>query len=214
MVISALSANAYGQYGYAGTNQNRSNVKGSIFPNALKSFEAMTEKAKSMRISEAAKSNKREDGVELVTPEWRQMANNGDSKTGEKYQELVKDFGSQYIKQLDKKYGNGDGILTFEEYYKSEIVDIPADADKEVVEEMKNSIKRAYKRLDIDGSGSIDAKEMTTLFAAMDYDENSNVNGCITINDYMRTSVQLGAKGKVFLDDLLKYIYNSYFNNK
>ncbi len=214
MAISAVSANTQKQAGASVSAQSRNTVKGSVFSDPLGSFEAMTEKAKSMRISEAAKSNKREDGVELVTAMWREMAKNGDPKTGEKYQELVKEFGSQYIQQLDKKYGNGDGVLTFDEYYKSEIGDIPADADKELVEEMKDSIKRAYNRLNQDGNDNIDAKEMTVLFAAMDYDEKNNVNGCITINDFMRTSVQLGAQGKVFLDDLLKYIYNSYFNKK
>lgn len=210
MQIGALTSGVEAQSQTA-VSVNRNTTKASIFSNALDSFEKMTDKARNMTMVEASKNDKREDGVVLVTEEWRDMARKGDEKTGEKYQELVKEFGAEYIKQLDKKFGNGDGVLTFDEYFNSEVGDIPADAPKDEVKEMKDMIKIAFNRINLDGNKHIDAKEMTALLAAMDYDDDSRVDGCITIKDFMGWSIQLGEKGKNFLDDLLKYNYESYF---
>ena len=181
---------------------------------ALNSFNTMMNKARNMSLAEASKNTKREDGVVLVTEEWRDMARRGDAKTGEKYQELIKGFGQEYIKQLDEKFGNGDGVLTFDEYFKSEVRDIPSDAPDDEVKEMKKMIKTAFDRINLDGNKNIDAKEMTALIGAMDYDKDSKVDGCITIKDFMSWSIKLGEKGKNFLDDLLKYNYKSFFGDK
>lgn len=210
MQIGALTSSAQVQ-AKSTVSGNKTTQKASIFSNALDSFEKMMDKAKNMSMVEASKNNKREDGVVLVTEEWRDMARKGDEKTGEKYQELVKEFGAEYIKQLDKKFGNGDGVLTFDEYFKSEVGDIPADSPEDEVKEMRDMIKVAFNRINLDGNKYIDTKEMTALIGAMDYDSDSRVDGCITIKDFMGWSINLGEKGKNFLDDLLKYNYESYF---
>ena len=177
----------------------------------LDAFKSMEEKAKNMSFKEASNDKTPENGVSMVNDEWREMANRGDAATGEKYQELVKKFGLNYTKQIDVKYGNGDGILTYEEFAKHQAEDIAPDADADVKAAMKEQIQNAFERLDLNDDNMIDSKEMTALLAAMDYDENNNVNGRITINDFFRTSIQLGAEGKQDLDDLLKYNYNSFF---
>ena len=152
----------------------------------LDAFKSMEVKAKEMTLEEALNDSTPENGVSLVDEEWREMANRGDAATGEKYQELVKKFGFNYTQQIDAKYGNGDGILTYEEFEKHQSEDIGPDADAEVKAAMKESTQNAFKRLDLNDDNKIDSKEITTLLAAMDYDKDSNVNGRITINDFFR----------------------------
>ena len=121
-------------------------------------------------------------------------------------------IGKEFIKGIDKKHGNADGILTYEEFEKYQLEDLPADADEETKKAMKESVKFAFDRLNINGGETIDEKEITTLLAAMDYDKDSKVNGVITINDFMRTSVQLSEKEKNSLDELLKKRYEAFFD--
>ena len=171
----------------------------------------MEAKAREMTFEEALNDSTPENGVSMVNDEWREMANRGDAATGEKYQELVKKFGLNYTRQLDEKYGNGDGTLTYEEFEKHQSEDITPDADADVRAAMKEAIKNAFERLDLNDDNKLDSKEITTLLAAMDYDKDNNVNGRITINDFFRTSIQLGEGDRQFLDDLLEYNYNSFF---
>ena len=116
------------------------------------------------------------------------------------------------MKNTVKKHGNADGILSYEEFEKYQMEDAPADADEETKKAMKESAKIAFDRLNINGGETIDEKEVTTLLAAMDYDTDNNVNGIITINDFMRTSVQLAEEGKNSLDELLKSRYDAFFD--
>ncbi len=177
----------------------------------LDAFKGMEAKAREMTFEEALNDSTPENGVSMVNDEWREMANRGDAATGEKYQELVKKFGLNYTRQLDEKYGNGDGTLTYEEFEKHQSEDITPDADADVRAAMKEAIKNAFERLDLNDDNKLDSKEITTLLAAMDYDKDNNVNGRITINDFFRTSIQLGEGDRQFLDDLLEYNYNSFF---
>ncbi|MGN0031193.1 MAG: hypothetical protein ACI37Q_04485 [Candidatus Gastranaerophilaceae bacterium] len=202
-----------------GTAQSVSGNSGTVKPNEKKfsplfAFDKMKTRIKSMRLSEAAEYNKTDDSVDLVNQQWRDMANSGDPNTGAKYQELVKDFASKYIKEIDKKFGNGDGKLTFEEYANFEYANISVFDYAHNNKEAQQALKNAFRRLDYNKDKVIDEKELTVLIAAMDYDIEANVNGRITINDYMRTSIQLASNKEVFLDKLLPYIYNSYFNQK
>ena len=177
----------------------------------LDAFKGMEAKAREMTFEEALNDSTPENGVSMVNDEWREMANRGDAATGEKYQELVKKFGLNYTRQLDEKYGNGDGTLTYEEFEKHQSEDITPDADADVRAAMKEAIKNAFERLDLNDDNKLDSKEITTLLAAMDYDKDNNVNGRITINDFFRTSIQLGEGDRQFLDDLLEYNYDSFF---
>lgn len=177
----------------------------------LDAFKGMEAKAREMTFEEALNDSTPENGVSMVNDEWREMANRGDAATGEKYQELVKKFGLNYTRQLDEKYGNGDGTLTYEEFEKHQSEDITPDADADVRAAMKEAIKNAFERLDLNDDNKLDSKEITTLLAVMDYDKDNNVNGRITINDFFRTSIQLGEGDRQFLDDLLEYNYNSFF---
>ena len=156
----------------------------------------------------------RNAGVEITNDAWRADANAGKSDVDASYMTQVKAFGKEFIKGIDAKHGNSDGVLTYEEFEKYQMEDLPADASAELKEKMKESSKIAFDRLNLNGGNTIDEKEITTLLAAMDYDNKSNVNGIITINDFMRTSTQLAQKEKNSLDTLLKDRYEAFFDKK
>lgn len=180
--------------------------------NPFDAFEKMEDAITELGYDKAKECTNKDAGVKITDDAWRADANAGKSDIEAKYMTQVKAFGKEFIKGIDKKHGNADGILTYEEFEKYQLEDLPADADEETKKAMKESVKFAFDRLNINGGETIDEKEITTLLAAMDYDKDSKVNGVITINDFMRTSVQLSEKEKNSLDELLKKRYEAFFD--
>jgi len=177
-------------------------------------FEKMEDVASDLGYEKSKTHNEEKHGVLMVDEEWRAMAREGHSDTEKRYMELVKKFGKDFIKGIDKKHGNGNGKLTYAEFEKYQMEDVPQDADKETKKAMKESAKIAFDRLNLNGGRTIDQKEITAFLAAMDYDKVSNVNGRITVDDFTRWSVQLADEEKNDLDKLLKDRYEAFFDKK
>lgn len=183
----------------------------------LEAFEDMKAKMKDMTPDEMKTDDSPENGVSMVDDEWREMGHAaGDDpekmkQVQEKYVELVKEFGAEYIQQLDKKYGDGDGKLSFEEFKKSEIFNMPEFANKDV---LKRAVyEAAFDTLDLNKDNNLDNEEITSLLAAMDYDKEGNVNGRITINDYTRLSDELVTGSDQFVDRL-NALHTKFFGNE
>lgn len=191
---------------YVNTDEN------GVKRNPFDAFEKMEEVITELGYEKANNYSDKKAGVQITDDAWRTDANAKKPDVEANYMTQVKDFGKKFIEGIDKKHGNADGVLSYEEFEKYQLEDIPSDADAETKAEMKKSSKIAFDRLNLNKGDTIDEKEITTLLAAMDYDKDNNVNGIITINDFMRTSVQLSEKGKNLLDDLLKNRYNAFFD--
>ena len=191
---------------YVNTDEN--GVKRKPF----EAFEAMEEVIEELGYEKAKKHSDRNSGVQITDDAWRADAEAKKDDVEANYMAQVKAFGKEFIKGIDTKHGNADGVLTYAEFEKYQAEDIPADADEETKAEMQASIKTAFNRLNLNGGETIDEKEMTAFLAAMDYDKDSNVNGIITVNDFTRSSVQLGAEGENSLDALLKDRYKAFFD--
>ena len=188
---------------------------------ALKAFDRMEGFMKNMSEEECETNKDPEKGVDLVNQEWRDMTNSNDPKTDEKYQELVKAFGKDFIKGMDQKYGNGDNKLTFEEFkaYQMAAIDT-SDLDDKTKEELRCATIRAFARLDINDDNKLDEKEITAYLAAMDIDKDGNVNGRITIDDFSRAAMNLtddcnGDKKESVLEfvRILRDRYNAFWGN-
>ncbi len=177
----------------------------------FQAFEKMNDVAGDLGYEKSKTHKKEEHGVDMVNQQWRDDANAKKENTEEDYKKLVKDFGKELIKGIDKKFGDNDGVLTYKEYEKYQLDDLPADADYETKQEMKKSIKISFNRLNINGGDTIDEKEITTLLSAMDFDKNGNVNGRITVNDFTRVSQYLIEDDKNGLDEVLKDRYQAFF---
>jgi len=177
-------------------------------------FEKMCDVAEDLGYEKSKTHKDEKHGVLMVDEQWREDANAKKDGVETRYMELVKNFGKSFIRDIDKKYGDGNGQLTYAEFEKYQMEDIPSDADAETKKAMKASIKIAYDRLNLNGGDTIDEKEMTALLASMDYDKNNNVNGRITVDDYTKWSALLAEKDKNDLDTLLKSRYDAFFDTK
>ena len=191
---------------YVNTDEN------GVKRNPFDAFEQMENVASDLGYDKAKNCTDKKVGVQIADDEWRADAEAKKDNVEANYMTQVKAFGKEFIKGIDEKHGNGDGVLTYAEFEKYQAEDIPEDADEETKSEMKASIKTAFNRLNLNGGETIDEKEITAFLAAMDYDKNSNVNGIITVNDFTRCSVQLGAEGENTLDKLLKARYDTFFD--
>ena len=188
---------------------------------ALKAFDRMEGFMKDMSDEECETNKDPEKGVDLVNQEWRNMADSNDPKTDEKYQELVKAFGKDFIKGIDQKYGNGDCKLTFDEFMKYQMANIDTkDLDAETKEELRWATIRAFARLDMDNDNKLDEKEIAAYLAAMDIDKDGKANGRITIDDFSRAAMNLtdecnGDKKESVLKfaEILRDRYNSFWGN-
>ncbi len=180
--------------------------------NPFDAFEAMCGVASNLTVQQASALSDKAAGVNITDDAWRADAEAKKPDVDANYKTQVKAFASSFIKGVDTKHGNGDGLLTYEEFEKYQLADLPAEADEETKSAMKKSAKAAFDRLNLNGGTTIDEKEMTALLAVMDYDNGSNLNGIITVNDYTRVSVQLAAEEKNQLDELLKDRYDTFFD--
>lgn len=155
--------------------------------NDIKNGKITTEEQRQTRHSEVANMT-----FDVTGDEYRALASKK-NKTPEEIQQmkdLYKEgflkFGTSYTAFLDKKYGNGDGILTKEEYINSEMQDIP-----EELKEFANpqDAENIFSHIDLNKDGKISPEEMATLGSMVDMsvglegDKAGGVNGKIKACD-------------------------------
>lgn len=95
-------------------------------------------------------------------------------------------FGTSYTAYLDKKYGNGDGVLTKEEYISSEMQDLPKE-----LKEFANpkDAKNVFSHIDINKDEKISPEEMAAFGSVLDMsvglegDKAGGINGKIKACD-------------------------------
>lgn len=101
--------------------------------------------------------------------EWNDLIKSGDGvKIDTAYKNAFKNLGQSFNIALDKKGGNGDGELTFEEFKASGLYDAAND---------DAALKKAFNNFDLDSNGKIDAKEMAAFLRLADNSVNPNEKG-------------------------------------
>ena len=133
----------------------------------------------------------------VVLPDsWRALASKPNKTQADlvrldtEYKKGFLNFGLSYINHLDKKYGNGDGQLTIDEYTKSQMAPLPKEYqnDQKFIQATHNS----FHNINVNGGKTIDAKEMTALLSLFDVDVNTaGMNGKIKVYDTMAYSLNL-----------------------
>lgn len=159
--------------------------------------------------------------ITVTSNEWRELAAKKD-KTPEDIKKLDTEYNTnmqklgnsmaQYISQTFANGGDIDGAA-FEKFQNSGAMDLSGLTQDEIAT-LKTSNQIAFKRLDINGDGKIDAKEMSAYMMAMDFDENNRMGGSIKAEDYMRNASQLDDPNKNVLDQKLAYSYNKLYGDE
>ena len=160
--------------------------------------------------------------LQITDDNWRALAGKKDKTDAEKqqldtqYKTNIKTLGRAYTTYIDKTYGNGDGVLSQDEYTKFEETIIPEilKDDPEAAQLPSN----AFKHLDLNKDGSIDHEEMSSYLYAIDFGteegKSNGSNGKISAYDFMSNSIALGKSEKNMIDQKLAYTYNALFGKK
>lgn len=126
----------------------------------------------------------------ILPDSWRELANKK-GKTQEEIARMAKEyeqgftnFGNEYVKYIDAKYGNGDGILKENEYVNFEKGTVVEGAD------VTKDAKTIFAHIDLDKNGNVDAREMAAMMSMFDMsvglqgDKAGSINGKIKICDF------------------------------
>ena len=180
-----------------------------------------TETQRQARHSEVANMS-----FDVAGDEYRALASKK-NKTPEEIQrmkDLYKEgflkFGTSYTAFLDKKYGNGDGVLTKEEYVNSEMQDIP-----EELKEFANpqDAENVFSHIDLNKDGKISPEEMATFGSMVDMsvgqegDKAGGVNGKIKACDLNANMANMikpsSTTGGRAMDNKMKTMNNFLFGH-
>lgn len=189
----------------------------------VKQGEALDKTFKSMSNPDSPTLINADAEVQITDDNWRALAGKKDKTEAEKqqldtqYKNNIKNLGNAYTTYIDKTFGNGDGVLSEEEYTAFEQADMPEElkGDAEAAQLSKN----AFKHLDLNKDGNVDREEITAYLHALDFgteDGKSNgLNGKISAYDFMANSIALGKPDKdLMIDKKMAYTYNALFGKK
>ena len=156
--------------------------------------------------------------ITVTSNEWRELAAKKD-KTPEDIKKLDTEYNTnmqklgnsmaQYISQTFANGGDIDGAA-FEKFQNSGAMDLSGLTQDEIAA-LKTSNQIAFKRIDLNGDGKIDAKEMSAYMMAMDFDDKNRMGGSIKAEDYMRNASQLDDPNQNLLDQKLAYSYKKLY---
>ena len=125
----------------------------------------------------------------VLPDSWRNKAMA--AKTQQEYQAVHKDyqkgfieFGKSYVEHIDKKYGNGDRVLTKDEYVKSELAAVPDDMKEYNIYYIQMA-ENTFENMNVDktkynNKQAIDAKEMAAVLSMFDADSQALIEAMET----------------------------------
>lgn len=159
--------------------------------------------------------------ITVTSNEWRELAAKKDKtpedikKLDTEYNTNMQKLGNSMAQYISQTFANGGDIdsAAFEKFQNSGAMDLSGLTQDEIAT-LKTSNRIAFKRIDINGDGKIDAKEMSAYMMAMDFDENNRMGGSIKAEDYMRNASQLDDPNKNVLDQKLAYSYNKLYGDE
>lgn len=189
----------------------------------VKKGEALDKTFKSMSNPDSPTLINADVEVQITDDNWRALAGKKDKTEAEKqqldtqYKTNIKNLGNAYTTYIDKTFGNGDGVLSEDEYTAFEEADMPEGlkGDAEAAQLPKN----AFKHLDLNKDGKVDNEEITSYLHAIDFGteegKSNGLNGKISAYDFMVNSLALGKpeKGQM-IDKKMAYTYNALFGKK
>lgn len=159
--------------------------------------------------------------ITVTSNEWRELAAKKD-KTPEDIQKLdteyntnMKKLGNSMAQYISQAFANGGDIdsAAFMKFQSSGAMDLSGLTQDEIAQ-LKTSNEIAFKRIDQNGDGKIDSKEMSAYMMAMDFDENNRMGGSIKAEDYINNASQLDDPNKNLLDQKLAYSYNKLYGDE
>lgn len=129
------------------------------------------------------------------------------------YKEAVTELGKSYLAEMDGTSGDGNGQVTQEEFVEHSLRDLSSEATSDKKQTAKLLAQIAFNRIDQNGDGKLDYKELGAVFATLDSD-NKERDGVITSEEFEKNSEGLHEPSNTNFEKLLRKNYNDLYKQK
>lgn len=158
------------------------------------------------QFEENSKNNK---STTFVTSEWQAKAE-GKEKDAE-YKDFTTNFAKSYIAHMDETSGNKDNEISKEEYLKYNMAeDLTEDATEQEIASYKQIANTSFEKIDQNGDGKIDWKEMSALLSTYD-NISGQRDGKITIEEMSAGFNGITNASSTDMDNKLRNEYTRLF---
>ena len=158
--------------------------------------------------------------INFTSEEWRELAAKP-NKTPEEVQKLnteynnnIQKLGNSMTKYISESFANGGDIdsAAFMKFQNNGAMNLDGlTAEEKAMLETSN--QTAFNRIDVNGDGKIDNKEMTAFMHALDFDDKNRMGGVIKAEDYYNCASQLDDPNENLLDTKINYCYNKLYGS-
>lgn len=136
-------------------------------------------------------------------------------KSAEEYKSSISNLAKSYAAEIDNTSGNKDQKVTLEEFTKHELSKLKSDATVEQKTEATQKAQTAFNKIDINGDGFADWKELSAAISTFDTDtsQEKSKDGTITSKEYAKWATLLGQQGPNEFDTTVRNSYTQLFGN-
>lgn len=140
-----------------------------------------------------------------------------EKKCADEYRAAVSNVAKSYAAEIDNTSGNKDRKVTVEEFVKHEMSKLDKDASDENKAAAKAMAQTAFDKIDINGDGYADWKELAATVATFDTDNETDkkpLDATITSAEYRKWSALMSQQGTNEFDTTIRKTYTQLFGNK
>lgn len=140
-----------------------------------------------------------------------------EKKCADEYRAAVSNVAKSYAAEIDNTSGNKDRKVTIEEFVKHEMSKLDKDASDENKAAAKAMAQTAFDKIDINGDGYADWKELAATVATFDTDNETNdkpLDATITSDEYKKWSALMSQQGTNEFDTTIRKTYTQLFGDK
>lgn len=147
----------------------------------------------------------------FVTSDWKDMPEGADKNDA--HRAYSNNFGKSYIMHMDKTAGNADGEITLDEFKE---YNIKTDLGEKVSEDLKKAANESseviFNKLDQNGDGKLDWKEMSSMMTVYDSMKDGKYDGVITNEELEAGNNLMLDKNNQTMDQKLRAAYKDIFD--
>lgn len=139
-------------------------------------------------------------------------------KSTEEYKNAVNNLAKSYAADIDTT-GNSDRKVTAEEFTNYELAKLDSNATAQHKAQAKQMALNAFNKIDQNGDGLADWKELAATIATFDTDikslkeDKAIKNGNINVSDYANWSTLLAQQNNNLFDTTVRNSYKQLFDN-
>lgn len=141
---------------------------------------------------------------------------NNTAQCAQEYKAAVSNLAKSYVADIDST-GNKDRKVTAEEFVNYELSKLDSNATAEHKAQAKQMALNAFNKIDQNGDGLADWKELAATIATFDTstdstNEKATKDGTISVNDFSKWSTLLGQQGTNSFDTTVRNSYKQLFD--